>query len=369
MGCLAEDGMKSMQDGMKSMGDVARARLRVRPALLAPLLAAVIALSACSSGSYSPTAASGSSSQPSQPSGSAAAGSAPTSGDAPVAENTGIKVTGAFNTKPTVTFPSSQPPRQLIEQTLVAGSGTPVAAGDTVVTNYVGEIWPTEAGSTPTVFDSSFARGAPTGFVIGTGAVIPGFDKTLVGKRMGTRMLLSIPPSDGYGPSGNSQAGISGTATLVFVVDLLSDYTPNASAPGVADSQLPATGWPKIVNTPGQQPQITSVAGVKAPASPTSKLLVKGSGAKIDSSKTLVLQFVQTDIATGKQTQSTWGMQPQLINAQNVLSAATALNGQNVGARAVALLPAMPAQPASATAASQPATPAQILIIDVVGQY
>jgi peptidylprolyl isomerase len=284
-------------------------------------------------------------------------------------KKTGIKVTGAFNVKPTVTFPASQPPKQLIEQTLVAGSGTPVASGDTVITNYLGDIWPTKAGSQPKTFDSSFSRGAPAGFVIGTGTVIPGFDKTLVGKRLGTRMLLSIPPADGYGSSGNSQAGISGTDTLVFVVDLLADYKPNASAPGTADSQLPATGWPKITNTPGHEPHVTSVAGVKAPTSPTSKLLVKGSGAKIDPSKTLVLQLVQTDIATGKQTQSSWGMQPQLVGAQGVLSAATALTGQNIGARAVALLPATPAQPASATAASQPATPAQVLIIDVVGQF
>jgi peptidylprolyl isomerase len=268
-----------------------------------------------------------------------------------------------------VTFPASQPPKQLIEQTLVTGRGTPVASGDTVITNYLGEIWPTKVGSQPKVFDSSFSRGAPAGFVIGTGAVIPGFDKTLVGKQLGTRMLLSIPPADGYGTSGNSQAGISGTDTLVFVVDLLADYKPNASAPGVADNQLPATGWPKITNTPGRQPVITSVAGVKAPTSPTSKLLVKGSGARIDPSKTLVLQLVQTDLATGKQTQSSWGKQPQSVSAQTVLSVATALNGQNIGSRAVALLPATAAQPASSTAAAQSATPPQVLIIDVVGQY
>jgi peptidylprolyl isomerase len=354
------------------MGNVVRTRLRGGSTLLALLAAAVISLSACSSGSRSPSAASSpSSSQPSASSSSTSTptSSPPTSGDAPIVGKTGIKVTGAFNTKPTVTFPPSQPPKQLIEQTLLAGSGTPIAAGDTVITNYLGEIWPTKPGTPAKVFDSSFSRGAPTGFVVGTGALIPGFDKTLVGKRLGTRMLLSIPPADGYGPSGNSQAGISGTDTLMFVVDLLSDFKPNASAPGTAVSELPATGWPKITNTPGQEPQVTSVAGVKAPAAPTSKLLVKGSGAKIDPSKTLVLQLVQTDIATGKQTQSSWGKQPQLVSAQNVLSAAAALNGQNIGARAIALLPATPAQPASATAASQPATSPQILIIDVVGQF
>ena len=351
------------------MVNVARTRLRGGLTLLALLGAAVISLSACSSGSRSPSAGSSPSSSRPASTSPTSTGSAPTSGDTPVVRTTGIKVTGAFNTRPTVTFPASQPPKQLVEQTIIAGTGTPIASGDTVITNYIGEIWPPRIGSQPKVFDSSFSRGSPTGLVIGTGVVIPGFDKTLVGKRLGTRMLLSIPPADGYGTSGNSQAGISGTDTLVFVVDLLADYKPDASAPGVADSQLPATGWPRITNPPGRQPGITSVAGVKAPTTPASKLLVKGSGAKIDPSKTLVLQLVQTDIATGKQTESSWGRQPQLVNAHSVLSVATALGGQNIGARAVVLLPATPAEPATATAAAQPATPAEVLIIDIVGQF
>ena len=33
--------------------------------------------------------------------------------------------------------------------------------------------------------------------------------------------MLSIPPADGYGKSGQSQAGITGTDTLVFVVDII----------------------------------------------------------------------------------------------------------------------------------------------------
>ena len=328
----------------------------------AGLLATIVSLSACSSSSHSSTA----SSTTTQPSSSA---SSTPAGDVAVVKNLGIKVTGGFNAKPTLKFPDRLAPSQLVEQTLVTGHGTTVAAGDTVIVNYVGEIWPTKSGTTPTVFDSSFSRGAPAGFVLGTGAVIPGFDKTLVGKAMGTRMLLSIPPADGYGSTGNSQAGISGTDTLVFVVDLLTDYKPNASAPGSVAAPLPASGWPKITNTPAQEPKITSVAGVKAPTSPASKLLVTGNGAKIDTSKQLVLQVVETDIATGKQNHSTWGQAPQLASAQNVLQLVTALSGQSIGARAVALVPAVPAQPASATAAAQPASPAEILIVDVVGQF
>ena len=34
-------------------------------------------------------------------------------------------------------------------------------------------------------------------------------------------MLLAIPPKDGYGKKGKSQAGIKGTDTLYFVVDIV----------------------------------------------------------------------------------------------------------------------------------------------------
>jgi peptidylprolyl isomerase len=53
------------------------------------------------------------------------------------------------------------------------------------------------------------------------GQVIPGWDKGLVGQTVGSRVLLVIPPADGYGSAGSPQANIKGTDTLVFVVDIL----------------------------------------------------------------------------------------------------------------------------------------------------
>ena len=43
----------------------------------------------------------------------------------------------------------------------------------------------------------------------------------LQGQKVGSRVLLVIPPADGYGEQGNEQAGIKGTDTLFFVVDIL----------------------------------------------------------------------------------------------------------------------------------------------------
>jgi FKBP-type peptidyl-prolyl cis-trans isomerase len=49
--------------------------------------------------------------------------------------------------------------------------------------------------------------------------VIPGWDKGLVGKKVGSRVLLVVPPADGYGAEANGQ--IPANSTLVFAVDIL----------------------------------------------------------------------------------------------------------------------------------------------------
>jgi FKBP-type peptidyl-prolyl cis-trans isomerase len=119
---------------------------------------------------------------------------------------------------PTITIPKATPPNKLVVQTLIKGSGPPVTKGEEVVTQYVGVIW-----RTGTVFDSSWSRGAPFGFQIGASPaqIIPGWDTGLLGVPVGSRVMLVIPPKDGYGSSGESEAGIKGTDTLVFVVDIL----------------------------------------------------------------------------------------------------------------------------------------------------
>jgi len=280
----------------------------------------------------------------------------------------GVKVFGGFDATPRLRIPAKPAPASLTEQTLIQGHGAKVAKGDTLIANYLGQTWAPKAGK-PNVFDSSFKRGSPAAFVIGTGAVIPGWDKTLVGKKIGSRVLLTVPPSDGYGAKGQPSAGISGTDTLVFVVDLVADYPPNASAPGTAVAHLPSSGLPKITNVPGKQPTIVSTAGVKAPTKPESTLLVTGRGPKIDPAKTLLLQLVQTDLATGQNTHSSWGTAPQPVAAKGVLGVADKLVGQRIGSRALVLLPPTPASAATPTQAGRPAAPASVLIVDVVGQY
>lgn len=118
--------------------------------------------------------------------------------------------------KPKVQVPEADAPAQLVVQPLIKGDGPVVEAGQNLTVHYRGVIW--DGGRT---FDSSWGRGAPTDFAIGTGNVIAGWDEGLVGQTVGSQVLLVIPPEKGYGTQGQANAGIKGTDTLVFVVDIL----------------------------------------------------------------------------------------------------------------------------------------------------
>ena len=124
-------------------------------------------------------------------------------------------VSGSKGTKPTLTFPDAEAPADLEIQVLDAGDGQIVEPGDTIVCNSLGQIWDGQ------VFDNSFDRGQPLSFQIGVGMVIRGWDEGLVGQRVGSRVLLSIPSELGYGSRGVPQAGIKGGDTLVFVTEIL----------------------------------------------------------------------------------------------------------------------------------------------------
>jgi len=108
-----------------------------------------------------------------------------------------------------------EPTNALQTTALIEGEGATVTKGQTVVVNYLGQIY---GGDKP--FDESFSK-EPYVTGIGLGQVVKGWDDGLVGQTVGSRVILAIPPKLGYGEEGNEGAGISGTDTLYFVVDIL----------------------------------------------------------------------------------------------------------------------------------------------------
>ncbi|MCY7372861.1 MAG: FKBP-type peptidyl-prolyl cis-trans isomerase [Spirochaetaceae bacterium] len=117
--------------------------------------------------------------------------------------------------KPEIDFPEGPPPSDLQVTDVSEGDGTEATSGSTAVVHYVGVAY-----STGEEFDSSWNRGDPFAFPLGSGNVIAGWDRGVVGMKVGGRRRLVIPPELAYGERG-AGAAIAPGETLIFVVDLL----------------------------------------------------------------------------------------------------------------------------------------------------
>ena len=112
---------------------------------------------------------------------------------------------------PEVTMPKTDPPTTLTVQPIIKGDGAKVAATDTITFNYRWYTWDGQ------LLEDSYKSGPQEYQVSG---LLPGMAKGLTGQTVGSRVLLIVPPADGY-PDGNASPKIEKDTTLVLVVDLL----------------------------------------------------------------------------------------------------------------------------------------------------
>lgn len=102
---------------------------------------------------------------------------------------------------------------KLVTQDVREGTGNTVASGDTLTVHYV--------GSTPdgNRFDSSYERGEPYTFTLGTGKVMRGWEEGLVGMKVGGERILVIPAEMAYG--NNYVGSIPPNTPLIYAIVLL----------------------------------------------------------------------------------------------------------------------------------------------------
>lgn len=117
----------------------------------------------------------------------------------------------------TPTAPSANVP--FTQTDLRVGTGAAATNGRRVTVNYTG--WLYAAGAVDnkgSQFDTSVGR-VPFSFLLGGGGVIAGWDRGVIGMRVGGARRLVIPPELGYGSAGSGP--IPGNATLVFDIELI----------------------------------------------------------------------------------------------------------------------------------------------------
>lgn len=244
-------------------------------------------------------------------------------------------VSGGFGDVPEIDVPDADPPTTLQVEVLSEGDGPEVAAGDLLVTHYLGMTWD---GDEP--FDASFDRGQPAAFSIGVGNVISGWDQALVGQNVGSRVLLVVPPDLGYGDNPPADSGIDAGDTLVFVVDILDSLAPDAAASGDVtpseDADMPT------VTTNAGQPTLTVPEG-QAPDSLQVHAVVTGEGPVVQKGDLIVVQYVGKVWRNGKLFDSSWSRGSAVgfaIGTGNVIPGwDQALVGQTVGSRVLIVIP------------------------------
>ncbi len=120
--------------------------------------------------------------------------------------NTTNNTQGSMDTQPT----------EMKITTTQEGTGEPIKNGQTAVMNYTGTF------SDGKVFDTNVGPNSshpePFEFVLGAGMVIQGWDKGILGMKVGEKRTLVIPSSLAYGP--NDYGPIPGGSTLIFEVEL-----------------------------------------------------------------------------------------------------------------------------------------------------
>ncbi len=109
--------------------------------------------------------------------------------------------------EPVITIPTCmEPPTELEIDVLVEGDGAVVTDGQAIMTNYVGVDW-----NGAERFDGSWTE---TGVEFSTeeGALIDGFRQAMIGQKIGSVVLVTLPPELGYNDG----------MTRTFVLELVS---------------------------------------------------------------------------------------------------------------------------------------------------
>jgi peptidylprolyl isomerase len=192
-----------------------------------------------------------------------------------------ITVTGEPGEKPTVTVPAPWAIDKSRNRVLTYGSGNTVPSAGLIKVHYIGI-----NGRTGESFDNSYDSGAPLVFNINQ--VVAGFTKGLVGQRVGSRVLLAMPGSEGYDGSDMTASGIEEGDTLIFVADIIEAPLTGPAGSAVA----PVAGLPVVAGEIGR-PTLSLPQGATFPTTLVTQPLTKGSGEVIAADSQIQVNYAE----------------------------------------------------------------------------
>ncbi|MGH3458357.1 FKBP-type peptidyl-prolyl cis-trans isomerase [Aeromicrobium sp.] len=236
-------------------------------------------------------------------------------------DNPKVKVGKDFSTKSTE------------KRVVTEGDGDPVAGGDSVKVNYVAV-----NGRTGKQFDNSFTSKSPLTVTLDEKSALPGFVKALSGQVVGSRVLVAIPPKDGFGEA-NDQLGIKATDTMVFLFDIVAKVPSEASGEA---KNLPKD-VPDIVEKDGQPASFKATKDTPDKVSKASAhVAIEGDGPAVEKGQSLSVQYLGQVYPDGEIFDSSWerGAPANLGLDQVIKCWQDLIPGQKIGSRVVLVCPA-----------------------------
>lgn len=265
-----------------------------------------------------------------------------------------ITATGEFNEQPTISFPSPLISRTTERSVLVHGDGDVLHNGDVAVVEITLMDGATGEVLQETGYDGSgaFIMGINDSQAIGVG-------KGLTCSRVGDRVAVVIPPTEGF-------SGAQSTQSLVLVADIIGGYPGRATAPAVAAPN----GFPNVVYGDDGRPGIL-VAGATPPQEFAVATLRQGSGETVEEGDRVLAQYTGIIWNTKTVYQSTWEVgRPGVVIANTGGTLAEGnfpgLVGQQVGSQYIVVVP--PEQGFGAQSpAGVPANATLVYVVDILG--
>jgi len=281
------------------------------------------------------------------------------------ATNASVTATGKFGTAPKVTIPSAKPGTTLFTKTLIEGSGATVTTSDSFTGNYVAYVW---SGTTHKLATSTYSD-TPALF---TGTLLTGLKAALKNVTVGSRVMAVIPPKDGFGSAGDSSLDISGTDTLVFIIDVVQKY---GNTEGASGSKV-STGGGSLptVTDAATDPTITIPKSTTAPKDLVTKTLIQGAGTTLAKNDYVVVQYTASIWRTGKVFSSSWtSSEPfgTVLSTDDVITGwVDGLAGQKVGSRVMMVIPPADGYGSSgSSSAGIKGTDTLVFVVDILGAY
>lgn len=231
---------------------------------------------------------------------------------------------------PTVTVKSPWAIKKTTVKVIKEGTG-PVVGDGYVQIKYVGV-----NGRTGETFQENFSSDALS-LELPNGA-IAGMTKAVKGQKVGARVLVGIAAADAY-PDGQESAGILGTDSLVFFIEIV-----RAQAQEISGTMKQASSDLPQVTMTSDGPAVKVPAAVKKLTETKSNVLITGKGAEIAATDSLLIRY-RSFTADGKVFEDAWkDIQGGSLNG-TIPGFSAGLVGKTIGSRVLITIPASQAYP------------------------